>query len=162
MQTILVPVDGSGHALKALRIACDLSEKYGGRIALLHVLTEGRRPGELLELETAKTFGPKLQTALLEAVGSDPEPVPETLLAAIGESVLAQAAERVRRRGIETDILAVERGDPADTILIAQMRTRATTIVMGCRGVSRSATSAFGSVSNKVFEKAPCTCLSVK
>ena len=89
-------------------------------------------------------------------------PVPKNLLKEVGAKILDQAASKVRRRGIEADILAIEVGEPAESILIAHKRTGASTIVMGCRGVSKSNASSFGSVSNTVFEKAACTCLSVK
>jgi nucleotide-binding universal stress UspA family protein len=162
MYTILVPVDGSEHALKALHIACDLAEKYDGRIALLHVLAEGKKAGDLLGLAAAKTFDPKLKAALKAATGAASGPVPVKLLKAVGEKVLAEAAGRVLRRGLEADILAIEAGEPAVTILLAHKSTGASTIVMGCRGASESGGSSFGSVSNAVFAKATCTCVSVK
>src|SRR5512136_2563437 len=42
---ILVPVDGSDHALHALDVACDLAQKYGAALRLVHayppILIEG-------------------------------------------------------------------------------------------------------------------------
>ncbi|MGI9388230.1 MAG: universal stress protein [Methyloligellaceae bacterium] len=162
MNTILVPVDGSDHALKALHIACDLAEKYGGGIALLHVLAKDRRADNILGLATAKTFGPKLNAALQETASKTPGKVPEKLLKLVGNKILDLAASKVRRRGLEADVLEIATGDPADCILIAHKQTGASTIVMGCRGAGDSGTSSFGSVSRIVFEKATCTCLSVK
>jgi len=162
MHGILVPVDGSDHALKALHIACDLAEKYGGKIALLHVLVEGRQAADLLGLKVAKSFGPKLRTALQEAAAKTATPIPLSLLKTIGQQILDQAAERVQRRGLQSDSLDMTLDAPADAILAAQKRIGAGTIVMGCRGVSDAGGSSFGSVSNVVFAKAKCTCLSVK
>lgn len=130
MHSILVPVDGSDHALKAITIACDLAEKYGGRVALLHVLA-GDMSGD-----------------------NQPE--------VTGQKILDQAASRVSRRGIDVDVLDLGMGDPAECILIAHKSAGASTIVMGCRGTRRDGESAFGSVSSTVFERAECTCISVK
>lgn len=162
MHAILVPVDGSAHALKALHIACDLAGKYGGRIALLHVLAHGKQARDLLRLKIAKEFGTKI-TALLEQAAKGPaQPLPEDVLRAVGEKILDAAAAKVRQRGLETATLAIETGDPSEGILIAARNAGANTIVMGCRGLSDTDTSSFGSVSNTVFQKADCTCISVK
>ncbi len=162
MHTILVPVDGSDHALKALHIACDLAEKYGGRISLLHVVSKARWASELLGMEIASTFDTELKEALLEVAARASGAPSYDLLKAVGEKILEQAAARVRRRGIEVDVLDMESGDPAECILIAHQRTGASTIVMGCRGARASGEGSFGSVSSTVFARAECTCLSVK
>lgn len=162
MHTILVPVDGSVHALKALRIACDLADKYGGRIVLLHVLAEGRDVDDLLGLASASIFGPALTDELQAHAGKSVDPVSFNLLEAVGLKVLKQAATKVRRRSIKVDVLEIQFGDPAECILINLKRTRASTIVMGSRGASKGDKLSFGSVSNVVFERAKCTCLSVK
>lgn len=161
MYTILVPVDGSGHAFKALRVACDLAAKHNGRIALLHVLAEHRSANEFLKMDAAGSFNQELKQSL-KATDRAAEPVPGHMLQAVGKAVLDLAAGRVGRQGLEVDILAIERGEPAECILVAHKRCGANTIVMGCRGSSRSAGSSLGSVSSVVFEKADCTCIAVK
>lgn len=162
MHKILVPVDGSIHAMKALQIACDLAEKYGGRIALIHILSEGKLAAELLDLAAASAFGPQLRQTLRSAVDKDLGPAPTSILQAVGERILKQAAEKVIHRGVEVDVLAIEQGEPVEYILLARKQVDASTIVMGCRGENDSGQSSFGSVSNAVFQQAPCTCLSVK
>lgn len=169
MHTILVPFDGSGHALKALRIACDLSEKYGGRIALFHALARDKQAADFLRLMVAKELDPEIVEALKKAADSGgqspdrpPQPIPDAVLRVIGEKILGQAAARVRRHGLEVETLPIEAGDPAESILLAARQTGANTIVMGCRGVSDDEAATFGSVSHTVFRKAECTCISVK
>ncbi len=161
MHTLLVPVDGSVHAQKALQVACDLAEKYGGRIVLLHILARHKKAADLLDLAVAGHFEPKLRSALKLAADKQAD-VPESVLMLIGQKILEQAETRSTRRGIETEILPVDDGDPAASILLAQDRTKANTIVMGCRGVGTTEDETFGSVSRRVFAKASCTCLSVK
>lgn len=161
MHTILVPTDGSGQAMKALHVACDLADKYGARIALLHILAKGKPAQGFLSLEIAGAFAPEVRDRLQEAA-SQSDPLDTSLLASVGESILAQAAARARRRGVEVEVLDMESGDPAETILVARKRVDANTIVMGCRGTGGGRGSSFGSVSNVVFERADCTCISVK
>lgn len=161
MHTILVPIDGSGHAMKALQIGCDLSEKYDGRIVLLHVLASEKSAEELLRLQAASEYGPQITGELEKAAGDSP-PLAESLLHAIGESMLSMGIARVHRRGLEAELHAIAKGDAAENILRAAQQIGANTIVMGCRGVSDVDAVIFGSVSHTVFEKADCTCISVK
>ncbi len=162
MQNILVPVDGSLHALKALHIASDLAEKYGGRVILLHVISKEKSIKDLLDLAVADTFGPRVRKVLLQAAKEGSTGAPKALLRAVGEKILAQATSKVSRLGLDVEVLEMVEGDPVENILIARQRTGANTIVMGARGVSKAGENSFGSVSQLVFEKAPCTCLSVK
>ncbi|MEJ8474078.1 universal stress protein [Roseibium sp. H3510] len=157
-----MPVDGSEHANKAISIACDLAQKYNGRIALLHILADGKNAADLLELSVAKSFSPKLTQQLKLAASNSSQPAPENVLRFIGEKILEQAKAKVIRRGVEVEVLPICSGDPAETILMTQGKVGASTIVMGCRGVSDTKQSSHGSVSNAVFSKATCTCLSVK
>lgn len=160
MPEILVPVDGSIHSLKALRIACDLAEKFRGPVALLHVLARGRPADGMLHQPVAKTYPPVL-SARLKAAGESTD-LPDDLLEAVGFVVLNDAESRVQRRGHEIDRLPIADGDPADEILKAISRINANTVVMGCRGAGASGDGSFGSVSQKVFAGADCTCISVK
>ncbi|MCG8561081.1 MAG: universal stress protein [Hyphomicrobiales bacterium] len=162
MPAILVPVDGSAHAAKALHIACDLAGKYGGRIALYHALARDKPAHDLLRLTAAKTFGPKLTKALERAAERAPQPLPDDILRAIGRKILQASAAKARQRGVETDTLEIEAGDPSEGILVAARTAGANTIVMGCRGLSDADACSFGSVSNTVFQNADCTCISVK
>lgn len=162
MNTILVPVDGSVHALKALHIACDLAGKYDGRIALLHVLSESRRADEILELAVVNSLSPKLKAVLQQAASSSSGPVPLPVLEIVGEKILDDATARVTRLGIEAHVLEIMKGDPAQDIINAHQRTSANTIVMGCRGGNAARVSSIGSVSSTVLQKAECTCIVVK
>lgn len=164
MSAILVPVDGSVHALKALRIAGDLADKYGGKIVLLHVLVPDRKAGRILSLPIADVLPPKMVAALGAAAGAPGARarVPEAVLKVVGEKVLEDAAAKVHRRGIDVEVMPIDHGDPVQSILIAARHSDANTIVMGCRGLSNNETQGFGSVSSQVFQKAECTCISVK
>ena len=40
-EKILVPLDGSEHSLKALKIAVQIAQKFNGKITLIHVYSIG-------------------------------------------------------------------------------------------------------------------------
>lgn len=162
MHKILVPIDGSQHALKALRIACDLAGKYDGHVLLLHVLDTQKSSVDLLGLDCAHGFTQTLRETLEQATGTQKHPVPINVLKSAGNEILAQAEKRCRHQGVEASSLTLESGDPVETILMAYKRTDASTIVMGCRGSGAAGDPSFGSVSRTVFERADCTCISVK
>lgn len=164
MPAILVPVDGSVHSLKALRIGGDLAEKYGGRMVLLHVLVPGRKAGRILALPIADALPIEITSHLKNAVEGSGEQakLSSEMLVAVGERILEDAAARVHRRGLEIEVMPIDHGDPVEAILIAAQHSNANTIVMGCRGLSNDHTQGFGSVSRQVFQRADCTCISVK
>ena len=162
MYKILVPVDGSDHSLKALHIACDLADKYKARIILLYVLDPYKAAGELLELPIARRFSPELLAILQKSIDEELGSLSTHNLETIGQKILEIAANRVERLGIEAHVMAIAAGDPAENILSAYKLVSASTIVMGSRGGKWSSLSSFGSVSNKVFARADCTCISVK
>ncbi len=162
MHKILVPVDGSDHSLKALHIACDLASKYDAQILLLYVLASDKSASQILDLAITSKFDPELQANLANIAEQAPGPLSEAVNEAVGKQILKIAAGRTNRVGVETQILAIASGDPAENILTAHKLTGASTIVMGSRGGKWSTLSSFGSVSNKVFANADCTCISVK
>ncbi len=162
MNSILVPVDGSVHALKAAHIACDFAQKYDGRISLLYVLPKSIQAEKLLSLMAAKNFGPKLKSILQTQAKMEKGLASPAVKMAAGEQILSQAAAKIRRQGINATKLPIGEGDVVESILDAINTTQANVVVLGSRGVSDSHGNSFGSVSHAVFERAQCTCLAVK
>ena len=168
---ILVAYDGSDHAVKALELACDLAEKTGSGLKLLHVLQHGISPEQLLKAVDLDRLDPETRRALDEArdagsltMGSVfvSPPIPGHALEKIAELILQPAKETAARRAItqvETEILD---GDPAACILEAAEKDAAGLIVMGMRGFGEIAGLLVGSVSYKVNHLAPCTCITVR
>lgn len=163
MHTILVPVDGSVHAVKAVHIACDLCSKYGGRVALCHVLLSDKSAGELIDLKMSERLPGNTRDGLVKVASLKPDAeVPAKVIAEFGRTVLKVSEEQVRRRDLEAVSLEARSGDPVVEILGAAKFVQANTIVMGCRGVANQSGGAFGSVSQSVFAQADCTCIAVK
>ena len=53
INTILVPTDGSVHAVKAITFASDIASKYSARVVLLHSLLFGSSSRDILRLVEA-------------------------------------------------------------------------------------------------------------
>jgi len=178
MRTILVPIDGSDHAAKALDLACDLATLHGGRVALLHVLLHNRSAGELLALPVAETFDADTRAALTEAAAAEPDAinadavmhnpggvaklVPDATLQMVANAVMDQARSQASDRSVEIEPLDIQDGDPARCVLDFAKRDDVDAIVMGSRGVSDIEAMTFGSISHTIFEQAGCTCIAVK
>ncbi len=162
MHNILVPVDGSIHALKAAHIACDFAQKYEGKVSLLYVVPKEKSAEKLLSLKVASSYGPKLKSLLKAQSKTTQGLASPAAIAAIGELILSQAARKVRHQGVEVSVLPIVHGEIVEQILAHIESIGASVVVLGSRGVSDANESAFGSVSHAVFAQAQCTCLAVK
>ena len=133
---ILVPFDGSKHSLKALHIASDLAVKYKCGVRVLVIVPSSRKADR-----TARTKA---------------------------EGLISTASEKLSKLGVDGIETEIEFGDIAEGIVFVASRHKMKIIVMGCRGVKEGTETAtggtkqFGSVSQKVFQLADCTCISVK
>ena len=177
MQTILVALDGSRSADKALGIALDLARQHKAKLVILHVLLRDQEPAALLRLPGIAAGGPALAGQLKRLRKADPrkrsaeeimndlsEPsrsVPEAVLREIATLVLERGRARAARHRVGVEML--EPGDSAAATAIAAAATRlqADAIVMGSRGLRQIDSFTFGSVSQDVCRLAPCTCIAV-
>lgn len=146
---LLVPVDGSAHAGRALDIAGDLAMRYGAKVTLLHVLTHSgsyRVPPELKAYE---------QIEHLRVTEHD-------LVEASGNEILAKAENHIRERGATDCASLLESGDPARVVAEAVKSHGIDLVVMGRRGLGDLGGLLLGSVSHKVSQAVDCCCLTVK
>ena len=171
-KNILCPIDGSGHANKALSLAVDLAKKYDARLLLLHVLlrnvdarelrrfaeNEGLTKTVASEIERLKTVDSRVEIVRLR----DLQPISSGILVDIGEHVLAMAKLEAKNGGVHDVSATVVDGDPADRILEHAKRESVDCIVIGSRGLSDVKGLLLGSVSHKVSSRASCTCITVK
>lgn len=142
---ILVPVDGSDQSRKALEFAADWALHHQHTLHLLHV-------PEPPAGEEAMVLG----GASITLYSSRQE------LEAAGQTILESAESIVRELGIETVETSVEVGDPARKIIAKADEVEADMIVMGSRGLGNWKSLLVGSVSHKVMNMAPCTCVTVR
>jgi nucleotide-binding universal stress UspA family protein len=174
MKKILVPTDGSDHAIKAIDLAADLAEKYGAEIVVLHVLLDHTSIYDLKLVAEKYGLGQdvldgldELMDASLEAAkagygGPVSLPAPRETHQAIGEAISDNFVQRAASMKVANVKKIVTSGSPADAILEAAEGEGADTIVMGSRGLGKIADMLMGSVSHKVSHHANCTCITVK
>jgi nucleotide-binding universal stress UspA family protein len=130
MTTLLVPIDGTPVANRAIAAACELADRMGGaRLVLLNVQ-------ERLD----RQFGRSSAAARQQ-------------LRAQGERALAQARDYLDRAGRPYDALVVY-GRPAEVISRVAAERGCSRIVIGSRGLAGLARVLFGSVAKAVAEQA--------
>ncbi len=139
IQTIVVAIDGSGFANRAVASGADLAAACGARLVLLTVLAETGLPPELAEY------------AGLEDVYVDE----------VMAWLLDQAREEATRHGAINVVCRQAEGPPAASILAVAEETDADVIIMGRRGLGAVRELLLGSVSRHVAEAATCTCMTV-
>lgn len=145
ISNILIPVDGSEHSRKALELGCNLARKYGAAIHMVHVTESPIRE----------------HTMALGGAAITLHASPEELKQA-GSRELEFASEYAANHGIKEVTTEVAGGSPAHRIVESAKETHADMIVMGSRGLSDLAGLLVGSVSHKVTNMAPCTCITVR
>jgi nucleotide-binding universal stress UspA family protein len=124
VRRLLVGVDGSENALRAVRMSAEIAKKEGATVTLLNVIA----PSE------SALFTGRMTRPLQE----------ETM----GEERLHRAIEVMRSNGVEFETL-VEFGNPAEVILRVGANDY-DLIAVGRRGLSGISEFLLGSVSSKV------------
>jgi nucleotide-binding universal stress UspA family protein len=143
---VLIAVDGSAHAKRALAYGAKIAAQNKAEVVLFHVmhhLGSDRIPAGLEELEHAE------HVHLTEA----------DLLRSVAEAVVNEARDLVGVQGATKVQSVIEDGDPATRILAYCKAHEVDLIVMGHRGLGGLASLLIGSVSQKVSHAAPCACL---
>lgn len=159
IQDILVPVDGSEHADKAVALAADLAAKYGGRLVLMQVLLTGHVPDSIRKLSDKPG---REQPPMAVGAGHIDAQLPHEVLDDIADRLLERAAKTAGEHGLG-DVETVKLvGDAADRILEHAGESGVDTIVMGSRGLSDLKGMLVGSVSHKVAHLFDGTVITVK
>ena len=143
MKTILVAVDGSEQAQRALDEALKLYMTDSMHIHLLTVC----EPIHVNEVFFKDTLSDMRQL--------------EDEHMAKGRKVVEAAAAKLKASGVSHDV-HVEIGHPAQTIVDTAQKYHCELIVMGTRGLGAIRTLAVGSVANKVVHLAEVPVLLVK
>ena len=143
---IVVGLDGSKTSENALRLACDLAQKYDSEIHLVHTpqpQTVAFAMGAVAGYHTATTMP------------SDAE-VKEA-----AEKILNSGKAIAQEYGQAITQTHMERGNPADEIIGCAKGCGADLIVTGRRGLGSLGALVQGSTSQRVNHLAECACLSV-
>lgn len=137
IQRILVPIDGSEHALHAVEQAADLAEG---------------RSVTLLFLYVTDIHKVAVDSYLLDEILASHQ--------RLGESVLKSAMEKVPE-GMRAETY-IKEGNPKDVIVDFATAAEADMIVMGTRGLGAIKGALLGSVSQYVIQNAACSVLVCK
>lgn len=143
---IVVGLDGSETSETALRLACDLAQKYDSEIHLVHT----PEPGSV-----AFAMGAVAGYREAAAMPSDAE-VKEA-----AEKILNSGKAIAKEYNQVITQTHMERGNPADKIIACAEGCGADLIVTGRRGLGSVGSLVQGSTSQRVNHLAKCACLSV-
>jgi len=141
---ILVAVDGSDHASRALEVALELAARCEAQLVLFHAveLHPMRADLERMVDEAARQ--------IYERVGLE-----------LAEAVLDRAEEKVRAAGLQAERRTAT-GSAAQAIVDAAERGKVDLIVVGTRGLTGVHGLALGSVAHKVTSMAGCPVMVVR
>jgi len=173
IKTILIPVDGSDHARKAVLIGAAIAEKFGARVILLHVLLRDVPVAKIYELaldlkmptdvlDKFKPITPAVYDFGLTIPAGTISPIATNeLLIEVGRRILETEKHVIEGQGVTNVDLVMEDDDPANKIIETVKKEKADFVVMGRRGLGALKDLLSGSVSTKVGHLAPATVVSV-
>ena len=147
VKNILLAIDGSTHARKAIDFATDLALRYSAALYLVHVVPGTQIPEEVREFISNERVG---------------EPPRNVYMQIAGERIMQTAEKEVQEKGVKEVRPFVVQGDPAEKIIKFARDHAVDLIVMGSRGLGLAKELLLGSVSRKVCHLAGCTCVTVK
>jgi len=156
---VLIPVDGSEHSDKAVRLAADIAAKYGAKLTLLHVLISGRVPDNLRKLSDKAG---RREPAMAVGAGYVEAHEPIEVLQDIGNKLLEKAESAARELGADNIEKIVTGGVPSEQVLEHAESGNADLIVMGSRGLGGIKGMLVGATSHKVQNVAKCSVITVK
>jgi nucleotide-binding universal stress UspA family protein len=139
---ILVPVDGSQHASRAVSMAAELAKCHGSAVYLLHVIRDLSLPKEILQMISAG-----------EVTESRKE-----ILRNSADIILGDARKRCEEAGVTAVKTELLMGDPASTILSYGQDNDIELLVIGHRGLGPSQ-GLLGGVARKLVNMSTISCL---
>jgi len=175
MKRILVAVDGSSQARKALSEASKIAVCFGATLEIVHVLMHRRPSEEFQRMAEIEHLLPRIPQERLPDTGVQPGTVflgpfatpaaarrrvdDLALIEALGETVLEDARERAEEAGVRNVHVATLDGDEAEAVVEHAEQTGADLIVAGSRGLGRLKGLVLGSVSRKIATHAKMSVL---
>ena len=147
IRKILVATDGSSHAKKAVEFTGDFASKYDANIYVVHVVQEARIPEEMKRLFEVEHVEKPPQRAYFET---------------IGKKIIEEAKTNLLKHGVKKIETVLLVGDAPQEIVDFAKKERIDVIIVGDRGLGKVKEFLIGSVTHKVFNSTPCTCIAVK
>lgn len=175
LKTVLIATDGSSHAGKAVEFGADIAAKYGAELVLVHVLLRDHLSDALRHMLEVEYRAEDSQTPVSDIIAASPygrfpltHMIPKkttdqnSALQAIADMVLTEAEVTARKKGVGKITKRIEDGHVAARILEVADNVQADIIVTGARGLSDFKALMVGSVSHRLANTAPMTCIAVR
>lgn len=134
---ILVPLDGSENSMKALLQACNIAKNYQSNLILVYVVDKPLSLNLLDRKEYLK------------------------ILRKFGEKVLLNGKQAANLEGIDA-ITIMKEGNISNEIVKLAKNKKCNLIIVGSKGLGKTARFFLGSISNKLANNSPCSILIVK
>ena len=134
---ILVPLDGSENSQKALLQACDLAKNQQANLILVYVVD---KPISLNLLDRKEYLG---------------------ILRKFGDKVLIKGKQIAKNQGLDVTTVMKEGNITNEIVKFAKIK-KCNLIIVGSKGLGKTARFFLGSVSNKLASNSPCSILIVK
>ena len=149
LNKIMVPVDGSKHASRAVALASELALWYGAELIVLHVM---KKIGSSRVYKELETYARVEHITVSELVRFE----------TVANQIVAWAESQAQQAGVWWVDQMIASGNPGPTIVDCANKNGVDLIVMGRRGLGRVTELLLGSVSHRVTQLADCACLTVK
>ena len=146
IKSIVVGIDGSDAAQRALRLACSIALRFEASVQIMHT------PRDETVVYTAEAISGFY-------VGSNL--AQQDLLREAAEKLAEQARGIAAEEGMAKIEVHIGHGDPARDVLDYAQAVNADLIVTGRRGLGGLGALVLGSTSNQISKDAPCACLTV-
>lgn len=146
IKSIVVGIDGSDAAKRALQLACQIALKFDAKVQIQHT---PRDETVVYAAEAISGFYVGTNVAQQELLREAAEK--------LGEQARAIAAEE----GLETVEVHIGHGDPGHDILDRAETASADLIITGRRGLGNLGSLVLGSTSHQISKNAKCACLTV-
>jgi nucleotide-binding universal stress UspA family protein len=150
VRTYIVAVDGSPMAWKAMELAATIAGTTDAALVLAHVIPIEPVPPGLEKWGEVEGVSPDEARARVRAGRT------------IGDNITREAETRAKELGLENVSTKVIEGDVATHLVELAQDINADMIFLGSRGLSDLQGLFLGSVSHKVSNLAPCTCVLVR
>jgi nucleotide-binding universal stress UspA family protein len=134
---ILVPLDGSENSQKALLQACELAKNQKSNLILVYVVD---KPISLNLLDRKEYLG---------------------ILRKFGDKVLVKGKQIAKNQGLDVTTVMKEGNITNEIVKLAKIK-KCNLVIVGSKGLGKTARFFLGSVSNKLANNSPCSILIVK
>jgi len=146
IKTILVAVDGSDHALKAVDYSASIAAAMSRKLRILYVLKSQNLPKGLLQYADAEHI-----------IGGNKD-----ILEKMAADIVTNAKVRAEKSGVSNVDTEVIKGPVARSIVKCSKNCNADMIVIGTRGMGNIEATLRGGVSHRVELLATVPVLSVR